>query len=104
MQSVWARPVTALRVGEQQCPSGGEQADSQTKSEHRKRLNSAGVTAKARAKQAVQDNQVSAMECIEMYQRRDQRGDSWAGRGRVLPQRQGGREAPEKDNLRVEEG
>lgn len=70
MQSVWARPGTALRVGEQQCPSGGEQADSQTKSKHRKRLNSAGVTAKARAKQAVQDNQVSAMECIEMYQRR----------------------------------
>lgn len=71
MQSVWARPGTALRVGEQQCPSGGEQADSQTKSKHRKRLNSAGVTAKARAKQAVQDNQVSAMECIEMYQRRE---------------------------------
>lgn len=91
-------------MGEQQCPSGGEQADSQTKSQHRKRLNSAGVTAKARAKPAVQDNQVSGMECIEMYQRGDQRGDSWAGRGRVLPQRQGDREAPEEDNLRVEEG
>lgn len=61
MQSVWARPGTALPVGEQQCPSGREQADSQTKSEHRKRLNSAGGTAKARAKQAVQDNQVHGM-------------------------------------------
>lgn len=70
---------------------------------HRKRLNSASVTAKARAKQSLQDNQVSGMKCIKMYPRRDPAGDL-PGRGRGLPQRRGDKAASEEDNLRAEEG
>lgn len=77
MQSVWARLGTAFRVGEQQCSSGGEQADSETKHRHRKSLNSACLTAKARAQQALQDNQASERECIEMYQNVWEEGSGW---------------------------
>lgn len=90
MQSVWAGLGSApLRVGEQQRPSGGERADPETK--HRERLNSAWVTEKARAKQGLQDNQVSRMkgikmyprrEGIKMYPRRDRVGDSPGGKGK----------------------
>lgn len=83
MQALWARRGTALRVGEQKCPSGGEQADSETKHKHRKRLNSACRTAKARVKQALQDNQVSRMKHRNVSEERRGRGRFtwWEGEG-----------------------